>query len=107
MISRAGHAVKHLDCELRMDRLLGRTVLAANNRSIGRLEDFRAEMRGDSFVITEYVIGPAGLLERLGLGAKLILGLRRGGYVARWDQLDLTDPKHLRLTCSVAELEKL
>jgi hypothetical protein len=93
--------------ELRLDRLLGRQVLAGNNRSVGRLEEFRVEKRGTGAVITGYVIGVAGLLERLDLGIKLLLGRTRGGYLARWDQIDLRDPDHPRLLCSVQELRPL
>jgi hypothetical protein len=46
----------------------------------------------------------AGLSERLGLGVKMIFGKGGGGYLARWDQLDLSDPHRPRLTCSVDEL---
>ena len=93
--------------ELRLDRLLGRRVLAANNRSVGRLEEFRTDQHGSGFVITEYVIGAAGLLERLGLGLKLLFGRKRTGYVARWDQLDVSDPERPRLKCRAEELRRL
>jgi hypothetical protein len=93
--------------ELRLDRLLGRQVLAANNRPVGRLEEFRATTRGRGYQITEYVIGAAGLLERLGVGVMLLIGRRTGGYVARWDQLDISDPDRPRLTCGVQDLQKL
>ena len=94
---------------MRLDRLLGRTVLAGNNRSIGRLEEFRAEPDGSSWAITEYVIGAAGLLERLGIGVRLLIGRHGGGggYLARWDQLDISDPEHPRLTCPVEALRRL
>jgi hypothetical protein len=92
---------------VRLDRVIGRKVLTGNNRQLGRLEECRAERRGDTWVITEWVIGSAGLLERLGLGVRMILGLRRGrGFVARWDQLDLSNPDRPRLTCSVDELKR-
>jgi hypothetical protein len=29
------------------------------------------------------------------------------GYVASWDQLDITDPDRARLTCSLASLRRL
>jgi hypothetical protein len=93
--------------ELRLDRLMGRQVLARNNQPVGRLEEFRAEKRGTGCVIVEYVIGAAGFLERLGLGVKLLFGRRAGGYVARWNQVDLSDPDHPRLTCPVEELRKV
>lgn len=93
--------------EVRLDRLLGRQVLAANNQALGRLEEVRAEQQGSRYVITEYVIGALGLLERLGIGVKLLLGGRGSGYVARWDQLDISDSEHLRITCTIEELRPL
>jgi hypothetical protein len=92
--------------KIRLDRLLGRTVRGRNGRWIGRLEEFRSERRGDGIVITAYVIGVAGLLERLGVGLKLLVGRAVGGHVARWDQLDISDPDRPRLTCAVEELER-
>jgi hypothetical protein len=93
--------------EVRLEDLIGREVLAANNRPIGRLEECRTEMRGQACVVMEYVIGMSGLMERLGLGIKLIFGKKTGGHIARWDQLDISDPERPRLTCSVAELRTL
>ena len=53
------------------------------------------------------MIGAAGLLERLGLGARLILGIdHAGGYVARWDQMDLSNPNSPRISCPVKELRR-
>jgi hypothetical protein len=93
---------------LRLDRLLGRPVLTANNRRLGRLEEFRLERHGGAWVVAEYVIGGAGLLERLGLGVRLVLGVGRGGgFVARWNQLDLSNPDRPRLTCPVDELRRV
>ena len=71
--------------ELHLDRLLGRHVRARNNQPVGRLEEFRVEKQGRDWAIVEYVIGAAGLLERLGIGVKLLFGKGGGGYVARWD----------------------
>lgn len=91
----------------RLDRLIGREVLAANNRRIGRLEEFRAERRGETWVVTEYVIGGAAVLERLGLGVRRVLGIApAAGYIARWDQIDLTTPERPRLTCLVSDLRR-
>jgi len=93
---------------LRLDRLLGRRVLTKNHRPLGRLEEFRAERRGGGWVVREYVIGPAGLLERLGIAVRSILGTAHPrGFVAAWDQLDLTDPDCPRLACSIDELRRL
>ena len=93
--------------EVRIDRLLGHHVLTANGRPVGRLEEFRAEVLDGSCVITEYVIGAAGLFERLGIAAGSLIGLPRRGYVARWDQIDFSNIETPRLTCAVEELRKL
>jgi hypothetical protein len=91
----------------RLDRLVGREVSTANGRRLGRIEEFRAERSGHRWVLREYVIGGAGLLERLGLGTRLLLGMKRAtGYVARWDQIDITDPDRPRLTCPVGDLRR-
>ena len=96
-----------LDAELRLDRLLGRTVLTLNNQRVGRLEEFRAEKRGTGLVVTECVIGAAGLLERLGVGVRLLFGLERQGFIAGWHQIDVSNPDHPRLTCPIEELRKV
>lgn len=93
--------------EVRLDDLLGREVLAANNRRVGRIEEFRAEVRGGACEITAFVLGEAGLYERLDLGVRMIFGRHGSGYVARWDQLDLTDPARPRLSCAVEDLERV
>ena len=45
--------------ELYLDALLGRMVIAGNNRPVGRLEEFHAEQRGDYFYIVAFAIGSA------------------------------------------------
>ena len=91
--------------EVRLDRLLGREVMADNDHQVGLLEEFRAEVRDGECIVTEYVIGSAGLLERLDLNE--LITPRQQGYVARWDQLDISDELRPRLTCPISELQKL
>jgi hypothetical protein len=93
--------------EIRLDCLLGREVLARDGHAIGMLEEFHAEKHGTGCVIVGFAIGFAGLVERLNLGVRMLLGMGRGGYLARWDQLDLSDPDKPRLTCGVEALSKL
>jgi hypothetical protein len=93
--------------ELRADRALGRDVVALNGQRIGRLEEFRVERRGADWVVIEYEIGEAGLLDRLGLGARLLFGRAGGGYLARWDQLELNEAGPIRLTCPIDELRRV
>jgi hypothetical protein len=94
--------------EVRLEDLLGREVYAGNNRRIGRIEEIRAQWDGPACAVAAFVIGTAGLLERLDLGARMLVGRRAGrGRVARWDQIDLSNPERPRLTCSLEELEEL
>ena len=90
--------------EFFLDRLLGRMLLAGNNRPVGRIEELRAAQHGDYFDVTELLIGSAGLTNRLNVGVRALFGKGTGGKIARWDQVDLSDPEHPRLTCSVDEL---
>jgi hypothetical protein len=92
--------------EVRVGCLLGRQVRAANNRPIGRLEEVRVETRATGCTVSEYLIGVGGLAERLGVGVRLLLGRRIRMRLARWDQLDISDPYHPRLTCPVEELRE-
>jgi hypothetical protein len=56
-------------------------------------------------VITDYVIGVGGLLERLGVGVRMLLGLGIQRHVARADQVDIAaDLRHARLSCRADEL---
>ena len=93
--------------ELRVEHLLGRKVLGANRRVVGRLEEIRAARHGSGCTVTEYVIGCAGLLERLGLGVRQILGRRIGdGLIAQWDQLDPTAADGPALTVAARDLRE-
>ena len=94
--------------EWRLERLLGRRVRSQDGRVIGRLEEFRAEREHDYYVVTEFHIGPTALIERLSVRhfGQTLPG-RAHGYRVRWDQLDLEDPEHPRLTCPVEELERM
>ena len=100
------------DQEIHLELLLGRAVIARNGRRIGRIEEFRAEHRGDEHVVTEYHLGPEALLERLSVSGLSFLSLfgirsRRRGRCVPWDKLDLSNPQKPRLTCSVEELTPL
>ena len=100
--------------EIHLELLIGKRVFALNGRSIGRLEEVRAELnaRGYCFV-TEFLVGSYAFLERLAawrMGRALMRTLhlrRKEGYRVRWEQLDLSDPKHPKLVCEVEELVSL
>jgi hypothetical protein len=93
--------------ELRVEQLLGRKVFGANQKVIGRLEEIRATRHGSGCTVSEYVIGSAGLLERLGLGVRLLLGRQiGGGLIADWHQLDVSTPERPALTCAASDLRR-
>jgi hypothetical protein len=94
--------------ECRVELLLGRRVRALDGPVVGRIEELRAEREHDYYVVTEFHLGPSALIEAL---AVRHLGFtwpgRIHGYRVRWDQLDLSDQEHPRLTCPVEELERI
>jgi len=82
-------------------------VTTANHRRVGRIEEIRAERQGVDLIVTAYVLGSAGLAERLGVGLRLLAGrARTRGYLARWDQLDIRDVERPRLICPVEQLSE-
>ncbi len=99
--------------EIRVEALLSRRVRALNGRVVGRIEEMRAAPRGRNTVITEYLLGPAGLLERLSVNFSWLPPLRRFAskrvrrYRVGWQQIDLSDAERPRLRCSVDELERV
>ena len=100
--------------EIHLELLIGKQVFALNGRSIGRLEEVRAELntRGHCFV-TEFLVGSYAFLERLSawrMGRVIMRTLhlrQKAGYRVRWEQLDLSDPRRPRLLCEIEELVPL
>ena len=92
---------------VRLQDLVGRRVLTADGAVAGRIEEIRATWRGEKCLIEEYHLGAAALLERLGLSAARLIGwtVSRDPLRVPWQQLDLSDPEHPRLRCSVEELK--
>ena len=93
--------------ELRIEQLLGRKVLGPHGETIGRIEEIRARRHGTGWVSTEIVIGVLGLLERLDVGARMLLGGQTGGCIVTWEQIDVSDPSKPRLLVAVKDLERV
>lgn len=89
--------------EVHLEDLLGRRVRASNGRIIGRLEEVRAEWRGNALDVTEFLIGPGALVERLAI-VHWIFGRKPRTLVARWDQIAIGATGDATLTCKVDEL---
>jgi hypothetical protein len=98
--------------EVRVEQLLGRTVIDRRGRRFGRIEEIQAEREGPEWVVRGYVLGVDGLIERLAAGAIVqgllgaLAGQRRRRTVA-WDELDLSDPDCPRLRSSGNEERQL
>lgn len=94
--------------ECRVELLIGRKVRADDGRIVGRIEELRAEREQGYYVVTEFHLGPTALIEALAVRhLGLTLPGRVHGYRVRWDQLDLSDLEHPRLTCPVEDLERI
>jgi hypothetical protein len=93
--------------EVHLELLVGRRVKGRDGRPVGRLEEVRAERQGEECVVSEYLIGPAALLERLAAPILRLLGRTGRSYAASWDQVDLSDPRTPRLTCGLDQLRTL
>lgn len=99
----ASEPIREVRQEVHLELLLGRPVVNAAGRRIGRIEEVRAGPGGgedhEDYVVEEYLIGPFGLLERLFDTAAelpvlraLGLGRRLRRHAIPWHQLDLSDP---------------
>ncbi|WP_315789285.1 hypothetical protein [Fischerella sp. JS2] len=98
--------------EINLELLLGKQVVDLTGKTIGRIEEVRAEKQGDEWVVQAYLIGTIGVLERLSawniaVGLLHLMGAHKihGGYTIPWDKLDLTNPKKPHLLCSIDELK--
>lgn len=87
--------------EVSLARMLGRRVLDPDGNPVGRIEEAHAERRDGELVITEWVLGAQGLMERLGLMTLMRSILGRWAQpeprVIGWTDLDLSDPEQPRL----------
>jgi len=98
--------------EVKLELLLGSRVVDVNGKRVGRIEEVLADRDGDELLVTHYLVGRYGLFERLSI-SHVGTGLLRylGGRVTSahphripWEKLDLSDPEHPRLMCSIEEL---
>jgi hypothetical protein len=98
---------------LHLERLLGKKVYDSNGQLAGKIEEIRAQRAGDKLLIQEYILGRAGLLQRLSIPAistllLTFLGARSGAHShnhkVRWDELDLSDISHPRMKVSREQL---
>jgi sporulation protein YlmC with PRC-barrel domain len=98
--------------EVKLELLLGTRVVDIDGARVGRIEEVLADRDGDELLVTHYLVGRYGLFERfsiyhVGIGLLRYLGGRaQSAHPHRipWEKMDLSDPRHPRLTCSIGEL---
>ena len=101
--------------EIRLSDVIGRVVRDVDGRSVGRLEEMRAEIelheRGNDYVVVEFHVGAYGALEALAGASFARHVLRRLGplvgyryYLVPWTRMDLSEPSRPRITCRAADL---
>lgn len=99
--------------ELHLESFLGHRLRGSDGRSLGRIEEVVAEIRGTDWIVVEVHVGPSALLERI---AELTSLVPLFGAVQRrlsvrhrvpWDRIDFTDPSHPRATVRQADLERV
>lgn len=88
-----------------LDLLIGRQVMDGDGKPIGRIHEVRIDTKDGDWIVTHYVIGVGGLLERFGVGFKMLLGRSMSRYVVPVDQMDLSDRRHARVRRRRHELE--
>ena len=99
--------------ELRVESLLGHRLRGTDGKSLGRIEEVVAEIRGTDWIVVEVHVGPGALLERLAELTSLVplfgplqrrLGARRR---VPWDRLDFSNPSHPRALVVRDDLERV
>ena len=90
--------------EIRVELLLSRKVHDVNGEKVGRIEEIRGEKGEKDFLVEAYLVGASALIERLAAW-KLVRPIRGilpksiySTYRIPWEEMDLSDPHHPRLT---------
>jgi hypothetical protein len=97
---------------VRLEDFVGKPVRDADGRVLGHLHDARAEQAGGELVVVDYLIGPAGFLERFSIAgmARSVLGIfglaPTKGYVVSAREMDLSAPGEPRCTRRAADLKR-
>ena len=97
--------------DVHLELLLGTKVRDVNGEVVGRIEEFRAEQKGDSCYVESYMIGTSALVERLSAWT-LVRPIKRmlksrhiySAFEVPWQEMDLSDPKRPRLRVAKKDL---
>lgn len=97
-----------------LEHLAGRRVLSLRGKSVGHIQEIRAERDGDELLVTEFHVGIFAAFERLSalaIGTAILdlfrLRHRNCLYRIPWDMLDISDPTRPRLRCTLEQLSHM
>jgi sporulation protein YlmC with PRC-barrel domain len=100
--------------EIQLYQLLGKKVVDANGEYTGRLEEIEAERGDEVCLINNYLVEHRGILDRIMTWAiaqpvQHVIPIREKSkpYRVPWDQLDISDPDHPRITVPQSELRRV
>lgn len=99
--------------EIRVELLLGRAIHDTNGEKVGRIEEIRGEKRDKDYLVEAYLVGASALVQRLAAWSLVrpirgILGKSLYSmYRVPWNEMDLSDPHHPRLTIPKAGLHRV
>jgi sporulation protein YlmC with PRC-barrel domain len=97
--------------ELNVELLLGIKVYDVDGEEVGRIEELRAEEKGDFCYLESYMIGASAFVERMSAWTlvrpiKRMLKARHiySAFEVPWQEMDLSDPKRPRLRIAKKDL---
>jgi sporulation protein YlmC with PRC-barrel domain len=76
---------------MRLTELLGLDVRTESGESLGTVHDVRGELSASSLRVTGLVVGGAGVLERLGVGAPRAAARLRSRDIVPWSAVVRAD----------------
>ncbi len=83
--------------EIQLQHLLGKRVRDVSGRTIGRIEEVRAENVNGEIVVSDFLLGPKAWLQRISASGLLPFGGKRRMRKIPWSQLDFADPSRPKL----------
>ena len=91
--------------------LLRKKVRDQQGKVVGRIEEVIGEQEGDNLFVEEFHTGDYAMLEHLttitiGEWLPRLITRETKSYIIRWDQIDISNPDDIRLTCGRSELKE-
>jgi sporulation protein YlmC with PRC-barrel domain len=83
--------VREASAVVKLSELLGLPVRTESGEELGRVHDMRAELTSNEVRVTGLVVGPLGILERLGFGDPRSRALVRSKDIVRWSAVVRAD----------------